>query len=91
MNTINLDFSKCKYIGDVHYEIKNKFGFPDYYGEKLDALWDCLDYYTTEKLTVEILGFMNIEKLFYDYASRIKVILERVSFNSSNINFKFLS
>ena len=90
MNTINLDFSKCKYIGDVHYELKNKFGFPDYYGENLDALWDCLDYYIDDELAVKIFGFMNIENLFDDYASKIKEAFKRVSSNCPNIKFKYL-
>ena len=90
MNTINLDFSKCKYIGDVHYELKNKFGFPDYYGENLDALWDCLDYYIDDELAVKIFGFMNIENLFDDYASKIKEVFKRVSSNCPNIKFKYL-
>jgi len=26
----------------IHSEIKNKLNLPDYYGNNLDALWDCL-------------------------------------------------
>ena len=91
MNTIKLDFSKCKYIGDVHYEIKNKFGFPDYYGENLDALWDCLDYYTDEELIIKISGFAIIESQFGDYTSKIKEVFKRVSSNCPNIKFEYLS
>ncbi|MGF7037363.1 barstar family protein [Mucilaginibacter lappiensis] len=29
-------------IDDFHLEIKKKLGFPEYYGENLNALWDCL-------------------------------------------------
>ena len=39
---ITLGFSQCKNADDIHQEIKIKFGFPDWYGENWDALWDCL-------------------------------------------------
>ena len=89
MNTINLDFSNCNYISEIHKELKNKFNLPQYYGENLDALWDCLDYYTNDDLIVEISGFQIIENRFDDYASKIKEVFKRVSINCPNIQFKF--
>ena len=89
MNMINLDFSNCNYISEIHKELKNKFDFPEYYGENLDALWDCLDYYTSQNLIVMISGFQIIEKQFDDYASKIKEVFKRVSLNCPNIQFKF--
>lgn len=35
-----LDFSNCKYLGEVHKIIKDELELPDFYGENLDALWD---------------------------------------------------
>ncbi len=89
MNMINLDFSNCNYISEIHKELKNKFDFPEYYGENLDALWDCLDYYTSQNLIVMISGFQIIETQFDDYASKIKEVFKRVSLNCPNIQFKF--
>ena len=89
MNTINLDFSNCNYISEIHKELINKFKLPQYYGENLDALWDCLDYYTSQNLIVMISGFQIIEKQFDDYASKIKEVFKRVSLNCPNIQFKF--
>ena len=89
MNMINLDFSNCNYISEIHKELKKKFNLPQYYGENLDALWDCLDYYTSENLIVMISGFQMIEKQFDDYASKIKDAFKRVSLNCPNIQFKF--
>ena len=89
MDIINLDFSNCNYISEIHKELKNKFDFPEYYGENLDALWDCLDYYTSQNLIVMISGFQIIEKQFDDYASKIKEVFKRVSLNCPNIQFKF--
>ena len=85
-----LDFSKVKYFSDIHKVIKDTFKFPDHYGENLDALWDCLDYYIDDELAVKIFGFMNIENLFDDYASKIKEVFKRVSSNCPNIKFKYL-
>ena len=41
---IVLDFTGCKSITEVHWRIRDTFHFPDFYGENLDALWDCLLY-----------------------------------------------
>lgn len=37
-----LDFSKVKRWQDIHKVIKKDLAFPCYYGENLNALWDCL-------------------------------------------------
>lgn len=50
MNTIDylyskdrvLDFSSCKYLGEVHEIIKTELELPDWYGANLDALWDAV-------------------------------------------------
>lgn len=50
MNTIDylhskdrvLDFSLCKYLGEVHEIIKTELELPDWYGANLDALWDAV-------------------------------------------------
>ena len=89
MTNIKLDFSKVKCFNDIHTAIKETFDFPDFYGENLDALWDCLDYYTNDDLIVNISGFQIIEKQFDDYSSKIKEVFKRVSMNCPNIQFKF--
>ena len=40
MNIIKLELSKLKEC--KHTYLKEAFGFPDYYGCNLDALYDCL-------------------------------------------------
>lgn len=37
-----LDFSKCKYLGEVHELIKKELELPDFYGCNPDALWDAI-------------------------------------------------
>lgn len=48
-----LDFSKVKRWQDIHKVIKKDLEFPYYYGENLDALWDCLGdmFYSTIYVT----------------------------------------
>ena len=49
---ITLDLTDCKYIMELHERIKNAFGFPDFYGRNLDALWDLLREPRSSYLTV---------------------------------------
>ncbi|HEY5576179.1 MAG TPA: barstar family protein [Clostridiaceae bacterium] len=42
MKEIHLNGSKMTDKAATHIYLKRKLGFPDYYGENLDALWDCL-------------------------------------------------
>ena len=50
MNTIDylyskdriLDFSKCKYLGEIHEILKKELELPEWYGANLDALWDSI-------------------------------------------------
>lgn len=38
-----LDFSGCQYLNELHERIQVALEFPDYYGENLDAFWDCIN------------------------------------------------
>jgi len=42
MKRIVLDFGTCSTEKELHAYLKEQFGFPDHYGENLDALYDCL-------------------------------------------------
>lgn len=57
MEIRKIDFSKCRYVYDVHMEIKRALNFPEHYGKNLDALWDCLWEYYDYTVLVEINGF----------------------------------
>lgn len=59
-NPITLDFTGFKFLGEVHRELKKKFGLPDYYGENRNALWDCLRYIFDRDIKVEIRGFNSL-------------------------------
>ncbi len=38
----NLDFSECKYLGEIHQKIQTILELPDWYGQNLDSLWDAI-------------------------------------------------
>jgi len=42
MKTINLNGARMTDKAATHAYLKRKLALPDYYGENLDALWDCL-------------------------------------------------
>ena len=42
MKRVELDFSRCAAKEEVHEYLMEKFGFPEYYGKNLDALYDVL-------------------------------------------------
>lgn len=37
-----LDFSECRYLGEIYAQIKCVLELPQWCGENLDALWDAL-------------------------------------------------
>lgn len=40
--SVTLDFTGCKYIGEVFLEMRTKMEWDDDFGENLSALWDIL-------------------------------------------------
>ncbi len=38
----DIDFTDCRYIGELYRELKKKLELPEWCGENLDALWDAL-------------------------------------------------
>lgn len=77
-----LDFRKVNNIEGAHRELKESLSFPDYYGENLDALNDCLCEIEKEHLLYIITyknvfdGFENIIKVFDDNNINYERIIE---------------
>ncbi len=86
-NPIILDFSKCKYLGEIHSLLKEKFGFHDYYGENWDALWDLMqDVFSDDKeYTVELCEFNSLNIELRTECEKMLKIFDRVA----QLNFKF--
>lgn len=92
-NPIVLDFSGCKYLGEIHLILKTKFGLPDYYGENWDALWDCLSYlWINDRYTkVNIYGFMSLPEDLREYCRTMLEIFDDVHEETPNVVFELIS
>lgn len=79
MKTIILDSSKFTSIDELHAELKLKFNFPDYYGNNLDALWDCLTTDIELPITVCLSNFEKSKTFLGDYANMTFSLLKDVA------------
>lgn len=73
MKTISIDFSEIKDITEVHLLLKEKLGFPEWYGENLDALWDLVTGYI-EPCIVELSGFEIVSEDIRDDIQKVLAI-----------------
>lgn len=92
MQTITLDFSDCNCWQDIQRIIKNAFNFPDYYGENLDALWDCAcDFITScyEKLEIIFKGINKLSSELQEYLLEIITVFNEIKESDPNITLKF--
>ena len=71
MKNLSLDFSTVKYFSDIHRIIKDTFEFPDYYGENLDALWDCMRDYCEYSLHVIVSGMNHFSDEWKEYMQEV--------------------
>ena len=91
-NPIVLDFSKVRYVEEIHDILKKEFGLPDYYGMNWDALWDCLDYLFVAQgdILVQIKGFEKMTEEFQDYCRPMLQIFKEIPEHTPNVTFMFL-
>lgn len=92
-NPIILDFSKCKYLGEIHLILKEKFGFHDYYGENWDALWDlmCDVFSVSKKYVVELHGFYSLDNELQEECKTMLKIFDRVHNETPNFSYEIIS
>ena len=69
-NPIVLDLTDCRDWGDLHQRIRKTFGFPAYYGENWDAMWDCIDglFGVDDTQQIHIKGFSSMSDTLQNYA-----------------------
>ena len=92
-NPIILDFTGCKYLGEIHLILKTKFGLPEYYGENWDALWDCMRYLWMdgERIKVKIYGFLTLPDDLREYCVSMLEIFDDVHKENPNVTFELIS
>ncbi len=91
-NPIILDFSKCKYLGEIHLMLKEKFGLPQYYGENLDALWDCLRYLFDDKeCIVELHNLYSMDEILQQECKQMMEVFDDLHNANSNFTYKIIS
>ncbi|HEX8957857.1 MAG TPA: barstar family protein [Burkholderiaceae bacterium] len=94
MATVRLDAARISDWNSFHSECRREFGFPDYYGNTMDAWVDCLGYLRDgEGMTRFALGeddVLNIEIL---NSARLKQhlpdLLEELAFCIGGINERY--
>ncbi len=62
MNHFILDFCEIKTVLELHQYLKAAFDLPDYYGNNMDALWDCLYCCYDEATTIELRNLSVLRK-----------------------------
>lgn len=73
MNYFVLDFNDIKSLLGLHQYLKEVFQLPDYYGNNMDALWDCLSCCYDESTTIEL---RNLEALRKRLKTTTQIMLE---------------
>ena len=92
-NPILLDFTGCRYLGEVHKLLKECFGFPEYYGENWDALWDCLRdlFYKRGEWLVRIYGFNELPEDLREECNKMLEVFDDVHQDTPNVMFQLIS
>ena len=92
MRVQKLDFSGCRYVYDVHSEIKNALDFPDYYGGNLDALHDWLtDDYGSEAVLIKIYGYNFAPEEIRRELEGIRAVFDICAGELSGFDYKIMS
>lgn len=73
---IVLDGKKMLSKESLHIELKAKLELPEYYGENLDALWDCLTSWVDLPIDIEWRDFDLVEKSLGKYANEVFQLFE---------------
>lgn len=85
---ITLDGSEIKSKQQFHTLIKLKLDLPDFYGENLDALWDCLTGFVEMPLTIVWINSAYSKEHMPDDMRDIVKLFQDVSEELSDFNFE---
>ena len=88
MRKIELDFNVPHTREQVHEYLKDKFDFPDYYGNNLDALYDVLTS-VGEQCELELCGLEDIEEDMRGYLDVLRQVLEDAEAENTYFSFSY--
>lgn len=81
MKKIVLDGAQFTSKEKLHVILKSELQLPDYYGNNLDALWDCLTGDLQLPMSIEWRNFKCSKEFLGDYADKtLKIFLNAVNF-----------
>ena len=84
MKEIRLNGDKMRDKASTHAYLKEKLALPDYYGENLDALWDCLSS-EASLMRITICKSEAIIRQLGSYGESILSVLEQAAEENENI------
>ena len=91
MKTITLDFTNCSHWMTFWQIIKEAYDFPDYFGNNLSALWDCLRYSWEEDVYTRIIGTKALPKELHEHMNKILEVFDEVHEENPNMTFEVIS
>ncbi len=86
---IIIDGLMIKNKKQFHECIKNKMEFPEYYGNNLDALWDCLTGWIELPIEVEWRNFKYSKEQLGEYSNKIIEVFKEAE-EELGEEFKFI-
>lgn len=74
----------------LHFLLAEKLSFPEWYGENLDALYDCLTG-IFEETEITIKNFEHLESILGKYALSFKKVMLKADEDNERVNVNFIS
>ena len=84
---ILLDFTGVKDLQEFWKRIRETLDFPDYFGNNLDAMWDCLTDYVDDPLKVTVRGLKDLPRSFDHWTSGMRDIFRDITHVCPNVHF----
>ena len=72
-----VDFKNVHQYEEIHRALKDGLDFPNYYGENLDALWDCLTDFIDNDDVIILRNYQFVETANKEYAEDILRVFKR--------------
>ena len=82
-----LELTGCGTLDEVHERIKRAFGFPDYYGENWNAMWDCMDG-LFDRREIMVREFWTMPQEVQAYSRPLMEILDRLHRENPEITYR---